>query len=119
MKSDEAAARHHAQNNTPSQAPMLESAVSVIGLGKLGACMAAAMASRGVRTIGVDISPAAVDGDTGACIHNMVTRPRTIGGPNIPGDTPAAANMPPMLDGADAIDRHRAVNGILECRRHR
>jgi UDPglucose 6-dehydrogenase len=61
MKSDEAAARHHAQNNIPSQAPMLESAVSVIGLGKLGACMAAAMASRGVRTIGVDTSPAAVE----------------------------------------------------------
>jgi UDP-N-acetyl-D-mannosaminuronate dehydrogenase len=34
---------------------------SVVGLGKLGACMAAAMASRGVPTIGVDINPDPVD----------------------------------------------------------
>lgn len=39
----------------------METQVSVIGLGKLGSCMAAAMASRGVRTIGVDIDTAAVD----------------------------------------------------------
>ena len=36
-------------------------AVSVVGLGKLGSCMAAAMASRGVRTIGVDIHAAPVE----------------------------------------------------------
>src|SRR6185295_2549099 len=35
--------------------------VSVIGLGKLGASMAAAIASRGHEVIGVDISQAAVD----------------------------------------------------------
>ena len=34
---------------------------SVVGLGKLGACMAAAMASRGVRTVGVDLSHASVE----------------------------------------------------------
>ncbi|MGC2332175.1 MAG: nucleotide sugar dehydrogenase [Candidatus Acidiferrales bacterium] len=34
---------------------------SIIGLGKLGACMAAAMASRGVRTIGVDVKAATVE----------------------------------------------------------
>jgi UDPglucose 6-dehydrogenase len=38
-----------------------QAAVSVVGLGKLGACMAAAMASRGVRTIGVDVNPHPVD----------------------------------------------------------
>ena len=37
---------------------LMEMAVSVVGLGKLGSCMAAAMASRGVRTIGVDLHPA-------------------------------------------------------------
>jgi UDPglucose 6-dehydrogenase len=36
-------------------------AVSVIGLGKLGSCMAAAMASRGVRTIGVDVHPEPIE----------------------------------------------------------
>ena len=35
--------------------------VSVVGLGKLGACMAAAIASRGVKTVGVDLSAAAVE----------------------------------------------------------
>src|SRR6202790_3775824 len=35
--------------------------VSVIGLGKLGAPMAAAIAARGVRTIGVDADPAKVE----------------------------------------------------------
>jgi UDPglucose 6-dehydrogenase len=35
--------------------------VSVIGLGKLGACMAAAFASRGFSVIGVDAHPQAVD----------------------------------------------------------
>lgn len=39
----------------------MQTAVSVVGLGKLGACMAAAMASRGVRTIGVDVNPAPVE----------------------------------------------------------
>lgn len=36
------------------------SALSVIGMGKLGACMAAAMAHRGFDVIGVDLNPAAV-----------------------------------------------------------
>jgi UDP-N-acetyl-D-mannosaminuronate dehydrogenase len=31
----------------------MQVAVTVVGLGKLGACMAAAMASRGVRTVGL------------------------------------------------------------------
>src|SRR5690349_11490709 len=35
--------------------------VSIVGLGKLGACMAAAIASRGVKTVGVDINAAAVE----------------------------------------------------------
>ncbi|GHT85733.1 UDP-glucose 6-dehydrogenase [Spirochaetia bacterium] len=35
--------------------------VSVIGLGKLGASMLAGMASRGLRVIGVDVSPQAVE----------------------------------------------------------
>ncbi len=35
--------------------------VSVIGLGKLGAPMAAAMAARGVRVIGVDADAAKVE----------------------------------------------------------
>ncbi len=39
----------------------MQTAVSVVGLGKLGACMAAAMASRGVRTVGVDVNQAAVE----------------------------------------------------------
>lgn len=39
----------------------MQMAVSVVGLGKLGACMAAAMASRGVRTIGVDVHPAPIE----------------------------------------------------------
>jgi len=38
----------------------MEISVSVVGLGKLGACMAAAMASRGVRTVGVDVNNSAV-----------------------------------------------------------
>jgi len=40
---------------------MGEDAVSIIGLGKLGASMAAAMASRGLHVIGVDVVPRAVD----------------------------------------------------------
>lgn len=39
----------------------MQIAVTVVGLGKLGACMAAAMASRGVRTVGVDVNPAPVE----------------------------------------------------------
>jgi len=39
----------------------METRVSVIGLGKLGACMAAAMASRGVPTTGVDVNAAPVE----------------------------------------------------------
>jgi UDPglucose 6-dehydrogenase len=35
--------------------------VSIVGLGKLGACMAAAMASRGVRTLGFDVHPAPIE----------------------------------------------------------
>lgn len=35
--------------------------VSVIGLGKLGACMAAAFAARGFQTIGVDVNPQTVE----------------------------------------------------------
>jgi len=35
--------------------------VSVVGLGKLGACMAAAFASKGFRTIGVDVSERTVE----------------------------------------------------------
>jgi UDPglucose 6-dehydrogenase len=38
-----------------------ETSVSIIGLGKLGACMAAAMASRGVRTVGADVDLTAVE----------------------------------------------------------
>jgi UDPglucose 6-dehydrogenase len=38
----------------------MRTSVSVVGLGKLGACMAAAMASRGVMTVGVDVSDVAV-----------------------------------------------------------
>lgn len=34
---------------------------SIVGLGKLGACMAAAIASRGVKTVGVDVNAAAVE----------------------------------------------------------
>jgi UDPglucose 6-dehydrogenase len=39
----------------------VKTAVSVVGLGKLGACMAAAMASRGVKTLGVDVNAEAVE----------------------------------------------------------
>lgn len=39
----------------------MQTTVSVAGLGKRGACMAAAMASRGVHTIGVDANPHPVD----------------------------------------------------------
>lgn len=35
--------------------------VSVVGLGKLGACMAACMASKGMQVVGVDVNPKAVD----------------------------------------------------------
>ncbi len=35
--------------------------VSVIGLGKLGACMAAAFAAKGFQTIGVDVNPQTVE----------------------------------------------------------
>lgn len=35
--------------------------VSVIGLGKLGACMVAAMASKGMQVIGVDVNPKPVE----------------------------------------------------------
>ena len=41
--------------------------VSVFGLGKLGASMAAGMASRGLRVTGVDISQAAVDALNSGC----------------------------------------------------
>lgn len=65
MKPEEAAARSNAQGSiqTPSQSQekVLQTAVSVVGLGKLGACMAAAIASQGVRTIGVDVNPAPVE----------------------------------------------------------
>jgi UDPglucose 6-dehydrogenase len=40
---------------------MQKADVSVIGLGKLGASMLAGMASRGLRVIGVDVSPQAVE----------------------------------------------------------
>jgi UDPglucose 6-dehydrogenase len=40
---------------------MIKNAISIIGLGKLGASMAAAMADRGFQVIGVDVSKAAVD----------------------------------------------------------
>ncbi|MDD1662432.1 MAG: nucleotide sugar dehydrogenase, partial [Methanomicrobiales archaeon] len=40
---------------------MTENTVSIIGLGKLGASMAAAMASRGLRVIGVDVIPRSVE----------------------------------------------------------
>lgn len=40
---------------------MIPESVSIIGLGKLGACMAATIADRGFRVIGVDVSKTAVD----------------------------------------------------------
>jgi len=40
---------------------MVKNVISIIGLGKLGASMAAAMADRGFHVIGVDVSKAAVD----------------------------------------------------------
>ena len=40
---------------------MGEDTVSIVGLGKLGASMAAAIASRGLRVIGVDVNTRAVD----------------------------------------------------------
>lgn len=40
---------------------MTISKVSVVGLGKLGACMAAAIASKGFEVIGVDVNPKTVD----------------------------------------------------------
>lgn len=40
---------------------MNKKTVSIVGLGKLGACMAAAIASRGVRVIGVDVNTNAID----------------------------------------------------------
>lgn len=65
MKQDNSASQNKAQVNTQSPSfsrqPRAETAVSVVGLGKLGACMAAAIASRGVRTIGVDVSATAVE----------------------------------------------------------
>src|SRR6266404_4267096 len=42
----------------------MPASVSVIGLGKLGAPMAAAIAARGLRTIGVDADAAKVDAIT-------------------------------------------------------
>lgn len=64
MKQDESASRSRGQVKTqfpsPSRQALPETVVSVVGLGKLGACMAAAIASRGVRTIGVDVSLTAV-----------------------------------------------------------
>src|SRR5678816_3396605 len=39
----------------------MQERVSVIGLGKLGASMAAAFASRGFEVVGVDVSQTAVD----------------------------------------------------------
>lgn len=35
-------------------------AVSIVGLGKLGACMAACMASKGIRVVGIDVNPETV-----------------------------------------------------------
>ena len=65
MKLDESISRGSAQIYTQSpslsQQEVPDIAVSVVGLGKLGACMAAAIASRGVRTIGVDVNSTAVD----------------------------------------------------------
>jgi UDPglucose 6-dehydrogenase len=65
MMQDESTSRSNArvkpQFPALSQQPRPETAVSVVGLGKLGACMAAAMASRGVRTVGVDVDPASVE----------------------------------------------------------
>ena len=40
---------------------MARGAVSIIGLGKLGSSMAAAMASRGLHVIGVDVVPRSVE----------------------------------------------------------
>jgi UDPglucose 6-dehydrogenase len=40
---------------------MARGTVSIIGLGKLGASMAAAMASRGLHVIGVDVAPRSVE----------------------------------------------------------
>jgi UDPglucose 6-dehydrogenase len=47
--------------STSETKKVTEDAVSVVGLGKLGACMAAAMASRGVRVIGADLNPLPVE----------------------------------------------------------
>jgi len=65
MKPEEAATRSNAQSSTQttshSREKVLQTAVSVVGLGKLGACMAAAIASQGVCTIGVGVNPASVE----------------------------------------------------------
>src|SRR5712691_1744031 len=61
---DESTSRSNARVKpqfSPLSQPPRPGAVSVVGLGKLGACMAAAMASRGVRTVGVDVNPASVE----------------------------------------------------------
>ena len=64
MKVDQSSSRSSSSFQTkfslPSPPPLPETAVSIVGLGKLGACMAAAMASRGVRTLGVDVNAEAV-----------------------------------------------------------
>lgn len=39
---------------------MPERSVSIVGLGKIGTCMAACMANKGMRVIGVDVDPGAV-----------------------------------------------------------
>src|SRR5437879_4004607 len=65
MKVDKSISRGSAHIGTQFPWPFQETApdiaVSVVGLGKLGACMAAAIASRGVPTIGVDVNPTPVE----------------------------------------------------------
>jgi UDPglucose 6-dehydrogenase len=51
--------------------------VSVVGLGKLGACMAAAMASRGMQVTGVDVNSSIVDAINGG--HPPVVEPELAG----------------------------------------
>ncbi len=64
MKTEKTTARSlpegTAQAGSALRRDFVHPGVSVVGLGKLGACMAAAMASRGVYTIGVDVNPSPV-----------------------------------------------------------
>lgn len=46
---------------TDAYAQMTFDRISVFGLGKLGACMAATMAAKGATVVGMDVSPATVD----------------------------------------------------------